>query len=101
ARRRSIGSGRGRWRPSASPPSRRLPIAWWRPSSRRSAERTRRVTFDPAAHPGLIDLSRRLPDLAGDGAYTAGRAYCAKGLVKQGSVTGTTAYATVSGSSDY
>jgi uncharacterized Zn finger protein len=48
-----------------------------------------------------VSLSRDLRDLAGDAAYQAGRDYLRKGLVKQGAVAGTTAYATVSGSTDY
>ena len=59
------------------------------------------LTFDPAAHPGLVDLGSRLRDLAGDSSYQAGRDYLRKGLVKQGAVAGTTAYATVTGSTDY
>jgi hypothetical protein len=43
----------------------------------------------------------RLRELAGDSSYAAGRDYLRKGLVKHGSVAGTTAYATVSGSTDY
>src|SRR5919202_6566596 len=58
-------------------------------------------TFDPAAHPTLVNLGSRLRDLAGDSSYQAGRDYLRKGLVRQGAVAGTTAYATVSGSTDY
>ena len=57
--------------------------------------------FDPAAHPGLAELAARLRELAGDNAYQAGRDYLRKGLVRQGAVAGTTAYATVTGSTDY
>jgi hypothetical protein len=57
--------------------------------------------FDPAAHPGLVTLGGDLRQLAGDAAYRAGLEYLRKGLVAQGSVAGTTAYATVSGSTNY
>lgn len=57
--------------------------------------------LDPKAHPALLDLASRLRELAGDSAYGAGREYFRKGLVKQGAVAGTTAYASVSGSTDY
>jgi hypothetical protein len=57
--------------------------------------------FDPAAFPGLVTLGGGLRQLAGDAAYRAGQEYLRKGLVAQGSVAGTTAYATVSGSTDY
>src|SRR5207248_8448384 len=73
---------------------------WWRPSSARSRGR-RPVTFDPAAHPALADLGARLRELAGDAAYRAGHDYLRKGLVQQGAVAATTAYATVRGSTDY
>jgi hypothetical protein len=56
---------------------------------------------EPKAHPALADLGGRLRELAGDAAYTAGRDYMKKGLVKQGSVAGTKAYASVAGSTDY
>src|ERR671932_2910052 len=59
------------------------------------------TAFDPASHPALVDLGRRLRELAGDASYQAGLAYRRKGAVKQGAVAGTTAYATVSGSTDY
>jgi hypothetical protein len=42
-----------------------------------------------------------LRDLAGDAAFQAGRAYLRKGVVKQVTVAGATAHATVSGSTDY
>jgi hypothetical protein len=58
-------------------------------------------SFDPADHPSLLGLARQLRDLAGDSAYQAGREYLRKGLVKDGSVAGTTGYATVTGSTDY
>jgi hypothetical protein len=48
-----------------------------------------------------VDLSRRLRELAGDAAYAAGRDYLKKGLVRHGTVAGTTAHATVTGSTDY
>lgn len=57
--------------------------------------------MDDNAHPALRDLGGRLRELAGDAAYTAGRDYMKKGLVKQASVAGTKAYASVSGSTDY
>jgi hypothetical protein len=61
--------------------------------------------FDPAAYPALTDLAGRLRELSGDSSYAAGRDYLRKGLVKQGAVaageTSATAYATVSGSTDY
>jgi hypothetical protein len=57
--------------------------------------------FDPQAHAPLVDLNGRLRDLAGDAAFQAGRAYLRKGVVKQVTVAGTTAHATVSGSTDY
>jgi len=57
--------------------------------------------FEPAAHPALLDLGARLRDLAGDAAFQAGRDYLRKGLVGQGTVAGTTAYATVRGSTEY
>ena len=53
------------------------------------------------AGPALADLGSRLRQLAGDAAYQAGLAYFRKGVVKDGSVAGSTAYATVSGSTDY
>jgi hypothetical protein len=59
------------------------------------------VTFDPAAHPVLADLGARLRELAGDAAYRAGHDYLRKGLVEQGAVAATTAYATVRGSTSY
>jgi hypothetical protein len=59
------------------------------------------MAFDPAAHPRLSDMGGRLRELAGDAAFKAGRDYLKKGLVKQGVVAGTTAFATVSGSTDY
>ena len=58
-------------------------------------------TFDPAAHPPLIGLGERLPELAGAAAYRAGRTYLRKGVVKEAAVASTTAYATVVGSTDY
>jgi hypothetical protein len=57
--------------------------------------------FDPTAHPALIDLGTRLRELAGDSSFQAGRDYLRKGRVQQGAVAGTTAYATVTGSSEY
>lgn len=57
--------------------------------------------FNPEAHPQLIDLGQRLRALAGDAAYKAGRQYLAKGAVRAPTVMGATAYATVSGSTDY
>lgn len=57
--------------------------------------------FEPSAHPPLTDLGSRLRELAGDASYLAGRDYLRKGLVKQGTVAGTTSYATVAGSTDY
>jgi hypothetical protein len=59
------------------------------------------VSFDPQAHAGLIELGPRLRELAGDAAYRAGRVYLQSGQVKQAAVAGTTAYATVTGSTDY
>jgi hypothetical protein len=59
------------------------------------------ATFDPAAHPVLAGLGPRLRELAGDGSYAAGMTYSRKGVVKHGAVAGTTAYATVTGSTDY
>lgn len=57
--------------------------------------------MDPREHAALSDLGGRLRELAGDAAYTAGRDYMKKGLVKQTTVAGTKAYASVSGSTDY
>ena len=57
--------------------------------------------FDPTSHPGLADLGGRLRELAGDGPYQAGRDYLRKGLVKQAAVAGSTAYASVTGSTNY
>ncbi len=57
--------------------------------------------FIPSEHPALTDLGARLRELAGDASYVAGRDYLKKGLVKQGAVAGTTAFASVSGSTDY
>jgi hypothetical protein len=57
--------------------------------------------FEPTAHPTLADLTDRLRGLAGDAAYKAGRDYHKKGAVKSGVVAGTTAFAVVSGSTDY
>ena len=57
--------------------------------------------FDPTAHPALTDLGAHLRGLAGDASYQAGRDYLRKGRVRQGAVAGTTAYATVTGSSEY
>ena len=57
--------------------------------------------LDPAAHPSLVNLGSRLRELSGDASYQAGRDYLRKGLVKQTSVAITTAYASVSGSTDY
>jgi hypothetical protein len=57
--------------------------------------------FDPFAYPALVDLGGRLRELAGDASYQAGRDYFRKGLVTQGAVGGTTAYATVTGSTNY
>jgi hypothetical protein len=57
--------------------------------------------FDPTTHPSLVDLGARLRELAGDSSYQAGRDYWRKGRVQQGAVAGTTAYATVAGSSEY
>jgi hypothetical protein len=57
--------------------------------------------FDPMAFPQLVALSQDLRQLAGDAAFRAGQEYRRKGLVAQGAVGGTTAYATVSGSTDY
>ena len=59
------------------------------------------ATFDPAAHPGLVDLGPRLRDLSGDSAYSAGLSYLRRGAVREASVAGTTAYATVIGSTRY
>src|SRR5436309_13058782 len=59
------------------------------------------VRFAPSAHPALTDLNSRLRDLAGDAAYKAGLDYLRKGAVKAGTVAGTTAFASVSGSTDY
>jgi hypothetical protein len=59
------------------------------------------ATFDPAAHPGLVDLGPRLRDLSGDSAYSAGLSYLRQGAVREASVAGTTAYATVIGSTRY
>jgi uncharacterized Zn finger protein len=59
------------------------------------------ATFEPAAYPTLIELGGRLRELAGDASYQAGRDYFRKGLVKQAALAGTTAYASVSGSTDY
>ncbi|HLN64859.1 MAG TPA: SWIM zinc finger family protein, partial [Symbiobacteriaceae bacterium] len=59
------------------------------------------MAFNPGAHPKLAELSERLRELAGDAAFKAGRDYLKKGLVKQGVVAGTTAYATVTGSTEY
>jgi len=56
---------------------------------------------DPREHAALSDLGGRLRELAGDAAYTAGRDYLKKGLVRQGTVAGTKAYASVTGSTDY
>ena len=61
--------------------------------------------FDPASYPALTQLGVGLRSLAGDASYAAGRDYLRKGLVKHGAVAvseaGVTAYATVSGSTDY
>jgi hypothetical protein len=57
--------------------------------------------LNPTEHPTLVELGGRLRELAGDNAYQAGRVYLRKGLVKQATVAGTTAYASVSGSTDY
>lgn len=57
--------------------------------------------MDPKEHAALSDLGGRLRELAGDAAYTAGRDYMKKGLVRQATVAGTKAYASVSGSTDY
>ena len=57
--------------------------------------------FDPAAHPTLTDLGERLRELAGDAAYKAGRDYLRKGRIQDATVAGTSAYATVKGSTDY
>src|ERR671936_1945659 len=59
------------------------------------------ATLNAGVHPGLADLAGRLRGLAGDAAYQAGRDYLRKGLVKHGAVAATTAYATVTGSTDY
>jgi hypothetical protein len=59
------------------------------------------ATFDPGAHPVLAGLGPRLRELAGDSSYAAGLTYFRKGVVKHGAVAGTTAYATVTGSTDY
>ena len=52
-------------------------------------------------HPALADLGERLRELAGDAAYAAGRDYFKKGLVRHGAVAGSTAFASVSGSTEY
>src|SRR5262249_9736772 len=57
--------------------------------------------FEPMAHPTLADLTDRLRGLAGDAAYKTGRDYLKKGAVKSSVVAGTTAFAMVSGSTDY
>jgi hypothetical protein len=57
--------------------------------------------FDPSADATLTDLGDRLRELAGDGAYRAGRDYLRKGKVRDGAVAGSQAYATVAGSTDY
>jgi hypothetical protein len=57
--------------------------------------------FDPAAHPPLIELGARLPELAGAAAYRAGRDYLRKGNVHDSTVANTAAYATVKGSTNY
>src|SRR5687768_8888206 len=57
--------------------------------------------FDPKVYPALVDLGSRLRELAGDAAYAAGRDYLRRGLVRHGTVAGTTAHAAVAGSTDY
>src|SRR5262249_16812119 len=57
--------------------------------------------FEPTTYPALADLTDRLRGLAGDAAYKSGRDYLKKGAVKSGVVAGTTAFAVVTGSTDY
>ena len=57
--------------------------------------------FEPGTFPRLGELGARLREMAGDAAYAAGRDYLRKGLVRHGTVAGTTAHATVSGSTEY
>jgi hypothetical protein len=59
------------------------------------------MAFDPTTQPALLGLAKRLRELAGDASYKAGRDYLKAGAVRNGTVAGTTAYATVSGSTDY
>src|SRR4051794_35497427 len=59
------------------------------------------TVFDPTAHAALSGLAPRLQELAGDASYRAGRAYLSHGAIAQGTVAGTTAYATVQGSTEY
>lgn len=57
--------------------------------------------FDPGTHPALRETGERLRELAGDAAYAAGRDYARTGAVRGAIAAGATAYATVSGSTDY
>src|SRR5688500_17177143 len=59
------------------------------------------AAFDPANHATLIALAETLQELAGDAAYRAGRDYLRKGMIKDGTVAGTVARASVRGSTDY
>jgi hypothetical protein len=59
------------------------------------------AVFEPAHHPSLLALGERLRELAGDGAYGAGRDYLRRGMVKDAAVAGAVARAVVAGSTDY
>ncbi len=59
------------------------------------------AAFDPANHTTLLALGEALQELAGDAAYRAGRDYLRKGMIKDGTVAGTVARASVRGSTDY
>lgn len=57
--------------------------------------------FDPASHPVLIAFGQQLRDLAGDTAFRAGRDYLKQGAISEPTISGTTARASVRGSTDY
>jgi hypothetical protein len=57
--------------------------------------------FDPAQYPSLAGLGERLRELAGDSAFQSGREYFRKGQVSETGVAGSTAHASVTGSTVY
>ncbi len=59
------------------------------------------ASFDPAAYPALVALGQQLRDLAGDATYNAGRELVLRKVIQEATISGTTATAVVTGTTQY